>query len=200
VVGVRELDVGESTLPVRELAILRVGFQCRCAYEWGHHVPIARRCARGDAEIARVARGPDPPGWSRADAAILRAIDELLADQMIGDTPRAELAVSLDPAGRPDTLPPRRRGSAPRPPPQAAPRSPCAGRAARMRRSPRSLRSRSSAARCAVARPLGHGYSRSHGEASSPSAPTGVSRFLFHRCGCIPFLIDSKSRTSADVW
>src|SRR5262249_51099643 len=28
-----------------------------------------------------------------------------------------------------------------------------------------------------LARPLGRGYSRSHGDASSPPAPTGVSRF-----------------------
>ncbi len=86
--------LGKSTLPAREreLAILRVGFVCKSEYEWGQHVLIARRCGISDAEIARVAAGPEAPGWSAADAAILRAADELHADQMIGDATWTELA------------------------------------------------------------------------------------------------------------
>lgn len=86
--------LGKSTFPAREreLAILRVGFLCRSEYEWGQHVLIARRCGISDAEIARVAAGPAAAGWSSADAAVLRAADELHADQMIGDATWAELA------------------------------------------------------------------------------------------------------------
>jgi len=86
--------LSKSTLPAREreLAILRVGYLCRSEYEWGQHVLIARRCGISDAEIARVAAGPDAAGWSPADAAILRAADELHGDQMIGDATWAELA------------------------------------------------------------------------------------------------------------
>ena len=86
--------LGKSTLPEREreLAILRVGYLCQSEYEWGQHVLIARRCKIDDTEIARVAAGPDAPGWSAADAAVIRAADELHADQMIGDATWAELA------------------------------------------------------------------------------------------------------------
>jgi alkylhydroperoxidase family enzyme len=85
--------LAKSTLPAREreLAILRVGYLCRSEYEWGQHVLIARRCDISDAEIARVAAGPDTPGWSAADAAVLRAADELHGDQMISDATWAEL-------------------------------------------------------------------------------------------------------------
>lgn len=85
--------LGKSTFPPREreLAILRVGYRCKSEYEWGQHVLIAQRCGISDAEIARVAEGPSAPGWSAADAAVLRAADELHEDQMIGDATWAEL-------------------------------------------------------------------------------------------------------------
>jgi alkylhydroperoxidase family enzyme len=77
----------KSTLPAREreLLILRVGWLCRSGYEWGQHVVIARHCQVADDEIRRVADGPDAPGWSSADRALLRAADELHADSFITD-------------------------------------------------------------------------------------------------------------------
>jgi alkylhydroperoxidase family enzyme len=85
--------LGKSTLPAREreLAILRVGYLCKSEYEWGQHVLIARRCGISDDEIARITAGPHARGWSAADAAILRAADELHADQMISDATWNEL-------------------------------------------------------------------------------------------------------------
>jgi alkylhydroperoxidase family enzyme len=79
--------LGKSTLPARgrELAILRVGWLCRAGYEWGQHVRIARATGLSDAEIERVAAGPDAPGWSPAESALLRAVDELHADAFVGD-------------------------------------------------------------------------------------------------------------------
>ena len=66
-------------------------------YEWGQHVLIARRCDISDEEIARVAAGPDAAGWSAADAAVIRAADELHADQMIGNETWAALSRSWNP-------------------------------------------------------------------------------------------------------
>ena len=90
--------LGKSTLPVREreLAILRVGYLCKSEYEWGQHVLIARGCGISDEEIARIAKGPDAPGWSEADAALLRAADELHGDQMIGDATWERLGRSFE--------------------------------------------------------------------------------------------------------
>src|SRR5215813_10852378 len=65
--------LAKSTLPARdrELAILRIGWLCRAEYEWGQHVQIARGVGIADDEIERVAAGPDAPGWSAGEAALL---------------------------------------------------------------------------------------------------------------------------------
>jgi alkylhydroperoxidase family enzyme len=86
--------LGKSSLPAREreLAILRVGWLCRAEYEFGQHVVIARGSGIGDAEIERVTQGPDAPGWSADDAALLRAVDELHGDAFIGDATWQALA------------------------------------------------------------------------------------------------------------
>jgi len=86
--------LARSTLPPREreLAILRMGWLCRAGYEWGQHVVIARQSGVTDAEIERVADGPDAPGWSDAERALLRAVDELRADAFISDPTWAALA------------------------------------------------------------------------------------------------------------
>jgi len=88
----------DSTLPVRsrELVILRVAWRCRCEYEWAQHVLLAREAGLRDEEIERVQQGPDAPGWSAADTALLRAVDELDADACIGDAVWKALAEQLD--------------------------------------------------------------------------------------------------------
>jgi 4-carboxymuconolactone decarboxylase len=55
-------------------------------------VPIARRAGLTDAEIARIKVGADAPGWSEADAALLRAADDLHREQFITEPVWAELA------------------------------------------------------------------------------------------------------------
>ena len=66
----------------RELAILRVGWICRAEYEWGQHVVIARASGLSDAEIERIAAGPDAPGWSDRRPLILRGADELVSGSL----------------------------------------------------------------------------------------------------------------------
>jgi alkylhydroperoxidase family enzyme len=86
--------LAKSTLPAREreILILRIGWLCRSGYEWGQHVVIGKGSGLTDDEIARIAKGPDAPGWSAADRALLRATDELQRDAFIGDATWAELA------------------------------------------------------------------------------------------------------------
>ncbi len=87
-----------STLPPRdrELLILRTAWLCRAEYEWAQHVLIARRAGVTDAEIERCREGPDADGWRPRDAHLLRAADELHADQCIRDSTWAALAESYD--------------------------------------------------------------------------------------------------------
>ena len=90
--------LAKSTLPARdrELLILRTGWNCRSPYEWGQHVAIARVIGVDDAEIVRVSEGPDASGWSEADAALLRAADELHGDDSLSDVTYAALAARYD--------------------------------------------------------------------------------------------------------
>lgn len=80
----------------RELLILRVAAVRRAAYEWAQHVILGRDAGLDDDEIARVAQGPDAPGWSPLDQALLRATDELIADARIADATWQALARDLD--------------------------------------------------------------------------------------------------------
>jgi alkylhydroperoxidase family enzyme len=80
----------------RELLILRVAALRNAEYEWEQHVVLAEEAGIDGQEIARIAAGPDAPGWSPADAAMVRAVDELVADAMITDATWAVLAETLD--------------------------------------------------------------------------------------------------------
>ena len=80
----------------RELLILRVAARRGAEYEWRQHVHIARDLGFTDADIERIAEGPHAAGWSPLDAAMLRAVDELVADAEISDGTWAVLAGELD--------------------------------------------------------------------------------------------------------
>ena len=87
-----------STLPPRdrELLILRIGWRCRAEYEWGQHVVIARQSGLTEEEIQRIPAGPEAPGWSDLDRALLRATDELHADAFISNETWAALSAHYD--------------------------------------------------------------------------------------------------------
>ncbi len=79
----------------REIVILRTGFLCKSGYEWTQHVTIAKRSGVTDDEIARIKKGADA-GWSPADAALIRASDELHKDQFVTDATWAALGKHFD--------------------------------------------------------------------------------------------------------
>ena len=79
--------LGKSTLSVRdrEMVILRIGYLCQAGYEWGQHVLIARQAGMSDDEIRLCQSGPETPGISELDKALLSATDELHADAHVSD-------------------------------------------------------------------------------------------------------------------
>lgn len=87
-----------GTLPPREreLLIMRTAWNCRCDYEWGHHVPLARSAGLTDAETARIPMGSDAPGWEEFDLRLLRAADELHDEAVISDDTWAALAARYE--------------------------------------------------------------------------------------------------------
>jgi alkylhydroperoxidase family enzyme len=76
-----------QTLPERdqEILILRIGWHCQAEYEFGHHTQSGKSVGLTDEEILRITKGPDEPGWSAIDAALVRAVDELFNDAIISD-------------------------------------------------------------------------------------------------------------------
>ena len=76
---------------LRELVVLRVGWLCRCPYEWGQHVNLGRRSGVHDTDLERLTRGPNADGWSVAEAAALRATDELIERHTLDDATWVEL-------------------------------------------------------------------------------------------------------------
>jgi alkylhydroperoxidase family enzyme len=80
----------------RELLVLRVASLRGCTYEWAQHVVLAGDAGLSGDEIARIAQGPDAPGWSTLERAMLAAADELIGDAVVTDATWAVLASELD--------------------------------------------------------------------------------------------------------
>jgi alkylhydroperoxidase family enzyme len=80
--------VYNSTIPARdrELLTLRTAWLSRGEYIWAtHQYDFAKKAGMTAEEITRVAQGPDAKGWSRFDAVVLRAADELHTSRFVSD-------------------------------------------------------------------------------------------------------------------
>lgn len=79
--------LAKSTLPPREreILILRIGWLCRAEYEFSQHKRISLDLGMSEEEIQRVCDGPDAPGWTPFESALVRAADELHSDAFISD-------------------------------------------------------------------------------------------------------------------
>ena len=84
----------------REIVILRIGYLCRSGYEWAQHERIGLQVGLTADEIARIKAGPDAPGWSAADRALLQATDELHADRFITTPTWEQLAAHFSDSQR----------------------------------------------------------------------------------------------------
>jgi 4-carboxymuconolactone decarboxylase len=80
----------------RELLLMRIGVLCRSEYEWAAHMRAGKGVGMTDADVERIARGPDAPGGDALETALLRATDELYRDDRISDATWTELAAQLD--------------------------------------------------------------------------------------------------------
>ena len=87
----------------REIVILRTGFLCRSGYEFTQHTRIGLQSGLTADEIEHIKRGADA-GWSAADAALIRATDELHAQQFITDATWNELGAHFSDKQRMDVV------------------------------------------------------------------------------------------------
>jgi len=81
-----------------ELLALRAAWNCRSAFEWGHHVEYGLAEGMSPEDIERIADGPDHAHWSEHDRLLLQAADELHADQQLADATFAQLRDELSDA------------------------------------------------------------------------------------------------------
>jgi alkylhydroperoxidase family enzyme len=79
----------------RELLVLRVAAVRAAEYEWAQHAVLAGDAGITDDELARVRAG-DLDGWTPLEVALLRAVDELVADALVSDETWTALASELD--------------------------------------------------------------------------------------------------------
>jgi alkylhydroperoxidase family enzyme len=88
----------ETSLPARdrELLILRIAWLCRSDFELRWHVLRGHAVGLVDEEIKRVAEGPNAAGWNDFEATLLRAVDELFRDTMVGEETWNALAKRYD--------------------------------------------------------------------------------------------------------
>lgn len=95
-----------STLParIRELAILRVAHRRQCAYEWSHHVRMAKDEGITDQQIVAVQRFADGSAqdFDAFDRAVITGVDELDEKSELSDQTWAALGERLDDQQRMD--------------------------------------------------------------------------------------------------
>jgi len=89
-----------GVLPRRdaEILALRAAWNCRSAFEWGHHVEYGLAHGLTEAEIEAIASGPDHPDWLDRDRLLLRTADALHAHRTLTDEAFAALRERFDAA------------------------------------------------------------------------------------------------------
>ena len=80
----------------RELVILRVGANASSEYEFGQHTLMGREAGLSDDEIAALVSPPSAHSWSRSDLDLLAMVDELCADDCVGEATFEALARRWD--------------------------------------------------------------------------------------------------------
>ena len=81
-----------------ELLAMRASWNCRSAFEWGHHKEYALAHGLTEAQIDAIVEGPDAPEWSERDRLLLTVADELHAAQDLADATWSALRAELDSA------------------------------------------------------------------------------------------------------
>lgn len=96
----------ESILPARARALLmlRTAWLTESEYLWAHRAALARDEGFTDADLERIARGPNADGWSDFDRLLLTAADEMHIDSFISDPTWDGLATEFSTAQMIDTI------------------------------------------------------------------------------------------------
>jgi 4-carboxymuconolactone decarboxylase len=88
----------DSTLPPRHraLLILRTAWLLNSEYLWSAHVPAAHAAGFTNAELRRLAQGPNARGWTPFEATLLRVADQLFRNSFVNDADYKALTAEYD--------------------------------------------------------------------------------------------------------
>jgi 4-carboxymuconolactone decarboxylase len=92
------LHEGTLVPRLRELAILRMGWNCQAVYEFGQHTLFGRAAGLSEEEIWFVTRPLSHGSWSPADKAILQLVDDLYTDDCVSDATWSEASQHFTPS------------------------------------------------------------------------------------------------------
>jgi alkylhydroperoxidase family enzyme len=92
------LTEGTVAPRLRELAILRMGWNCQAVYEFGQHTLFGRSVGLRDDEIWLVTRPLSEGSWAAADRAVLQLVDDLYTDDCVSDATWTEASHHFTPA------------------------------------------------------------------------------------------------------
>jgi 4-carboxymuconolactone decarboxylase len=91
------LNDGTVEARQRELAILRMGWNCQAVYEFGQHTLFGRSVGLGDEEIWWVTRPLSEGSWTPSDRAVLQLVDDLYTDDCVSDAAWTEASDHFTP-------------------------------------------------------------------------------------------------------
>lgn len=82
---------GSVDARLREIVILRMGWNCQAVYEFGQHTLFGRSVGMTDREIYFVTRPIGQGAWTDVERALLQMTDDLYSDDCVSDATWAEL-------------------------------------------------------------------------------------------------------------
>ncbi|MCP5030108.1 MAG: carboxymuconolactone decarboxylase family protein [Actinomycetia bacterium] len=88
---------GSVSARLREIVILRMGWNCQSVYEFGQHTLFGRDAGLTDDEIYWITRPIAQHGWSAAEQALLQMVDDLYTDDCVSDATWADLLEYFEP-------------------------------------------------------------------------------------------------------
>jgi alkylhydroperoxidase family enzyme len=88
----------QSTLGPRhtQILVLRTAWLCGSQALWATHAARAKRSGVTEAEIRRIAQGPDAPGWDAFEKTLLQTADQLYRNSKVSDATWAALSARYD--------------------------------------------------------------------------------------------------------
>lgn len=81
---------------LREILILRTGWNAQAEYEWAQHVGSVGRAREKGLDPIKIAEGPMASGWSPLDRALLQAANDLWTHSVIADDTWTGMAQQMD--------------------------------------------------------------------------------------------------------